>query len=401
MKYSAGSLVALLILAGCSADADPGTARIEQLANGAPLHIYEQIQAIPGPLPTDLRIGVAEGADEYMLGDVRSVDVDGDGNIYVFDAQAMMVRVFDDSGQYVRTVASQGMGPGEITRGTGIQVVGDTTLWIQDPGRYAMTAVALDGGGEVATAPMPIRRFGYVWEGGVDGVGRVWQPSNRNLDPNAGMAPTESGPRQSEVVNFVVRRDLFGGELDTLDLAISEVQSYAVILDRGFSIYQVPFSPAWKVRVAQSGDTWHANTSAYRLARVSPVGDTLLVIQVDQSADLVTEEDARELRERMAERGQEYVKIGSELAALMPEYKPLLLGFWLDDGGRIWVRVGSDPEAPARFDVFESDGNYLKSVLLDELMPPYLNPSIRGGRVYGITTDSLGAPVVFRTASWD
>ncbi|MFT4604674.1 MAG: sugar lactone lactonase YvrE [Rhodothermales bacterium] len=400
MKIFAAPL-ALLILGGCSAGADTSPNRLEYLASGAPVYIYDRLSATPEALPTDLRVGVAEGPDEYMLGDIRSVDVDGDGNIYVFDAQAMMVRVFDGAGRYLRTIASQGMGPGEITRGTGIQIAGDTTLWIQDPGRYAMTAVALDGGGEVATAPMPIRRFGYVWDGGVDGAGRVWQPSNRNLDPHEGLAPTESGPLKSEVVNFVVRRDLFGDTLDTLDLAVSEVQSYAVIQNRGFSMYQVPFSPAWTVRVAQSGDTWHANTSTYRLAGVSPVGDTLVVIQVDQPADRVTDEDAREVRERMAEAGQQYVNIGSEIAALMPEYKPLLLGFWLDHEGRVWVRVGSDQEAPARFDVFESDGSYLKSVLLDEVMPPYLNPSIRGGRLYGITTDSLGAPVVFRTAELD
>jgi hypothetical protein len=400
MKYSASSFLALLILAGCSAEAGPGHARVEHLANGAPVYIYQRLQADPEPLPTDLRVGVADGADEYMLGDARSVEADGDGNIYVLDAQAMEIRVFGESGQYVRTIARQGMGPGEITRAEGIQLVGDTTLWVQDPGRYAMTAVALDGGGEMATAPMPLRRSGYVWEGGVDGLGRVWQPSNRNVNPHAARAPTASGPLRSEVVNYIVRRDLPGGELDTLDLAISEVQSYAVIIDRGFSIYQVPFSPAWKVRVAQSGDLWHANTSAYRLARVSPVGDTLLVIQVDQQAELVTEIDAREVRERMAEAGPEYVKIGSEIAALMPEYKPVMLGIWLDDDGRVWVRGGSDAEAPARFDVFEADGTYLRSVQLDEVMSPYVNPTIRLGRVYGITTDSLGAPVVFRTVAF-
>ena len=103
----------------------------------------------------------------------------------------------------------------------------------------------------------------------------------------------------------------------------------------------------------------------------------------------------------MAEQGEEFATTGAELASLMPEVKPSILAFYLDHEDRLWVRPGSDPEAPARFDVFEPDGTYLKSVVLEEAAPHYRSPSIRDGHVYAISTDSLGAPMVFRTAALD
>lgn len=389
--------VAAALLVGCAAEADTAAFRVEHLEDGTPVYIYERLPEAAEVLETDLTIGVGEGEDAYMFGDIRSVDADGAGNIYVLDAQAMEVRTFDPSGVFLRTVAARGQGPGEITRANGMQVAGDTAVWIQDHGKYLMTAVALDGSGELGTAPMPVRRYGYAWSGGLDERGSLWKTSSRNLDADAPMMPTQSGPISSEMMNQLVRRDLATGTQDTLELATQRGQTYAMIRSNGYAMYGVPFSPGWSVAVAPNGDIWHVQTSAYRLARLSPTADTLLIIQVNRSGEPVTEQDRQEVRDRMAEAGDEQAIVGAELAALMPEQKPVLFGLRVDDSGRVWVRVGSDPEAPARFDIFEPDGTFVRSVELEAETLPYLHPAFRENRVYGISTDSLGAPVVFRT----
>ena len=65
-------------------------------------------------LKEELSLGGAEADGDDAFGRINHVVVDDAGTIYVLDAQAVHVKVFDASGKYLRTIGRKGQGPGEI-----------------------------------------------------------------------------------------------------------------------------------------------------------------------------------------------------------------------------------------------------------------------------------------------
>ena len=75
-----------------------------------------------GALPADtlfldpaVTIGLEEGDPDYLFGKITSVATDDAGRIYVGDAVGATVRVFDADGSFIRQLAREGPGPGEIS----------------------------------------------------------------------------------------------------------------------------------------------------------------------------------------------------------------------------------------------------------------------------------------------
>ena len=74
----------------------------------------------------------------------RPIDVDADaaGRVFVFDAGNSNIVVFGDDGQHIRTVGREGGGPGEISGGGQIAVVGDSLVHVV---RQRLNAWSEDG----------------------------------------------------------------------------------------------------------------------------------------------------------------------------------------------------------------------------------------------------------------
>ncbi|MEO7521419.1 MAG: 6-bladed beta-propeller [Gemmatimonas sp.] len=64
-------------------------------------------------LAEEVRIGVADGDEEYMFGMVSGVGVGERGAIVVGDYQVPVVRMYDAQGKFLRNVGRRGEGPGE------------------------------------------------------------------------------------------------------------------------------------------------------------------------------------------------------------------------------------------------------------------------------------------------
>jgi len=67
----------------------------------------------PAELAEEVRIGVFEGEDVYLLGSVSALAADEDGYIYVVDSQVPALRKYGPDGRYVATFGREGGGPGE------------------------------------------------------------------------------------------------------------------------------------------------------------------------------------------------------------------------------------------------------------------------------------------------
>ena len=64
-------------------------------------------------LAEEMRLGMFEGPDEYMLGNVRSMAVTDADEIYLFDSQVPALRKYDADGTHIATFGREGGGPGE------------------------------------------------------------------------------------------------------------------------------------------------------------------------------------------------------------------------------------------------------------------------------------------------
>jgi hypothetical protein len=84
----------------------------------------------PLELVEEVRIGSLDDPDSGFSA-IGGVDVDRDGNIYAYEAQAAQIRVYDPRGRRLRTIARRGEGPGEFQDGPLFGVVGDT-IWAYD-----------------------------------------------------------------------------------------------------------------------------------------------------------------------------------------------------------------------------------------------------------------------------
>jgi hypothetical protein len=90
-------------------------------------------QAPPVTLKADLTIGIEDGDESLMFGQISRVGLDAKGNIYVLDHKFRKITVFDREGKLLRTIAvPAGQGPREATNLSGIAVTPGGTLFIND-----------------------------------------------------------------------------------------------------------------------------------------------------------------------------------------------------------------------------------------------------------------------------
>ncbi len=95
----------------------------------------------------DLEIGVEDEEGPYLFGMISSVELGGDGTIYVADYHSANIRAFDARGRHLRTFGRRGRGPGEFSNPVALIHDGDTTLYaIQS---YSASAILTARGGQV------------------------------------------------------------------------------------------------------------------------------------------------------------------------------------------------------------------------------------------------------------
>jgi len=92
----------------------------------------------------ELSIGETEGKQEYILYRIL-MDVDEYENIYILDVAAPSIRVFDEKGNYIRTIGKKGQGPGEMLNPRSIQVTPQNEIMIYDLGNRRFSFYSLDG----------------------------------------------------------------------------------------------------------------------------------------------------------------------------------------------------------------------------------------------------------------
>lgn len=389
-------LGALLALVGCESAGEAGHTSVtrDTLPDGTVVVRYEEPPAAPtDPLPHDLELGAMDGPSQEVFGDVRGVEVDPSGEIFVLDHQASEIRVFSPDGEYLRTLAGQGEGPGEISRANGLQRAPDGTLWVQNFGRWQMMRFDHDGQ-ELERVPMPVLSYGYMWNGSVDDRGRIWKPAtHRDGEP---VRPEASGPVESVSRLYLKFLDPETEATDSVFIGEQHSRTYVQIMEGGVSVRSIPFTSGTLWAVDPAGGFWLGHGERYRIVRLDEAGDTVLVVEVDLPPEPVTASDRDRFVEDMLEDAPERRRAAEEIASLMPEAKPVIDQLFVDERSRLWARRAHPEGDGPVYDVFDREGNHVSTVRISPAAAQYFVPRIRGGHLYTLRLDELDVHKVVR-----
>lgn len=385
-------------LSSCESEAPAVEPTRETLPNGAVVVRHPDLPAIDSIGPevaeahVDLQFGSADGTDPNLTFGAIRVQAASDGTIYVLEQQAAEVRVFDSGGRYLRTIVRQGEGPGEIGGANGIFLWGDTLLWINDTRQATIIGVDPDGN-EVRRFAKPVMRLTSTWAGVFDDRGRYWREVSHA--DNAPGFPPPMGLTSWTGRHYYKSHDLSSGAIDSVQVGEARFRIYAYATPEvPFGFLPLRFEPFEMIVVNPAGGFWRAHSTSYRIAQTTENGDTLLVIEAGLPEQPVTDADRSAYVDSIVADRPELRREAEEVAGLMPDTKPMLARIIIDDEHRLWVQRITPADAPAFYDLFSADGNYLGSVRLAFTAAGPL--VIRRSTIYTWIEDDLDVPYVVR-----
>jgi hypothetical protein len=155
----------------------------------------------------------------------------------------------------------------------------------------------------------------------------------------------------------------------------------------------IPFWPSGARAVDPRGYYWEkeANVNDFRLTQTTFDGDTVLVFESRRRPPPVSAAE-RDSAIMMLTEGREDVRVD---VSQVPDEKPIVRDIFLDDDGKIWVRVGA-PEAGTTYDVFDRNGRYRGTAVTTLAIPTGWRPTVAGRHFYTLSTDEQDVPYVMR-----
>jgi len=348
-------------------------------------------------LDPDLTVGLLDGPEEYIFGDVRSIEALSDGTILVLDAQGPDIRAYRPDGTFSHRVAERGEGPGELGSANGIVVRGDSIVWVHDHGHWKMIGLRPDGSGEVARRDLPALSYGYAFDGQIDRQGRIWKFRRWSEEERQGRP--EEGVNEGRVRAYAKYRAPGTRPADSLFIYEAWTRSLIQHMDRGgFRIWGIPFDHRTLSAVDAEGGIWIGDPDVYRIVRMEASGDTTLIVEAAVEPLPVTDADREAWKAPRLERSPDDARTLDEVLELAPDTRSVLSALYFDDRGRVWVERAVPADEASFFDVFARDGSWEGAYRLGFEPAAGLPLRIRHGHLYAVVRDSLDVPRVVRTA---
>lgn len=335
-------------------------------------------------------IGEIDGQPEYTFGSVSSVAADRAGRIYVSDAMADEIRVYDHDGRFLQRIGRRGDGPGEFRTPTGLAFDSAGLLYVRDETRVQQFTSESPGG--VASEYLDSR----------PGVAYAFSLMSSRVDADGRFYfPVRSGRIPEQRYSFLVT-DAAGVSRDTLRLPESvRVPSETAISRTGASggrmvqgLSQAPFAarPSWDV--TPEGNLLLADGASYEIAELNPRGDTVRLIRRDVDLTPVPdgeyEDSLRAIRRRIAEAPVPLEKLEGVPDEIrrgqLPRSLPAVLSLHIGTDGRIWVQRWPSGTGSV-FDVFSRDGIYQRTVSVPDRLLPRPAPVFTATSIYAVVSD--------------
>lgn len=322
----------------------------------------------------EVEIG-AEPDGSSAFGGVRSVALGPGGVVAVLDHRTPQILAFSADGAPAGAWGRPGRGPGEYRRPYSIAFLGDSLL-LFDPGLSRITLYDHQRRWfrEWTTPPNTGGAFVRLYQ---NPPGHAWVFATRTV---------ETG------LERVFIRYPATAAYDTLPMpsyvAPAGQSARCDSPDGSISFYSAPFSASLLSTPLGNNERVAALTSSYRLAFLSPTGDTARVIERQLASAPVTDSLWAAEMERWKEFRQRIPTAHcSRESFAQPVAMPILHGVFSDDRGYVWVEAhGADAVV---YDVFGTNGAFVASV---SGLPASGGavPSVLDGRIAVVVADSLG-----------
>ena len=83
-------------------------------------------------LDIDISIGLLEGDEKYMFVRPRDFCVSDNGTIYILDAGANCIKVYDAKGYNIQLIGKKGKGPGEFLKPISMTIDKNENIYVVD-----------------------------------------------------------------------------------------------------------------------------------------------------------------------------------------------------------------------------------------------------------------------------
>lgn len=414
MRKTIGMLIlGGLLTAGCaSGDAAGGwEASIDTVADTVVVRtLGGRVWPTDMALVPEVSIGVLEGDEEYLLGNVRGMAVSPDGDMFVLDSQVPIVRRYGPDGRHIADIGRSGGGPGEYEQPDGgIAVLSDGRIVVRDPGKGMLVVFAASG--------EALEEWKLPSGGGFNTSRRLYRDDRDRL---YSMVIRNRGASVFEWVLGLAVVNPDGTHTDTLAVPDWDFDAPTISGQRegSSSINNVPFSPNEYWAVGPHGDFVGGLSTDYRVQVFRTGG---LPIRIERSAEPVpvNPDEGRDAEARATENMERSFPGWKWNGPPVPTTKPPFRNVYAADDGRIWVlrsqpgveimgaleartekeRSGRTPvrfREPVLFDVFDSDGRFLGSVNAPEGFQSFPEPVFRGDYVWAVSRDELDVAYVVR-----
>jgi hypothetical protein len=367
-------------------------------------------------LVEEVSIGVADGAEEYMLGDIADIALGRDGSIFALDRQVPVVRQYDAQGKFVRNIGRRGQGPGEMRSPSGIALTRDGRLLLWDTANWRINIYSATGD-ILPQITTPSGSSGssmaqYARALMVDTAGRI---VTRKTVFSAPLAPRPT---------VWLRFEPNGNPIDTVYAPPSPFTTPELVAsnDRFRKTNEVPFWPQRHVAMSPLGHMIAGFPNRYAFEIHRPDGPVISVRR-DVKPEPVSRQERADARREIEEGMRQTVPTWTWSGPDIPDTKPYYSGLQVALDGRIWVvltsevspRAGSvsmgggsgppsrtrpsvsgpppKPPRPALYDVFEPDGQYLGQVQVPAKVSSVVR---RGDQVWAIAYDDDDVPRIKR-----
>jgi hypothetical protein len=408
-------LAAVLFAGGCSGDGEGSRA-------GEWEAVYDSIgdtlvvRTVSGSvwgdaarLIPEVSIGMFDGPEEYLFGQIVSLARGPDGSIYVMDQHVPALRVYNPDGTYRATFGRQGEGPGEYKRPDGgLNVLSDGRVLLRDPANARIQVYSSEG------EPLETWRirgnFNTSQRMIVDRRDRAH--AMILLDPEADVREWTTGLVQ-------ILPD--GTPGDTLEIPDTPWEPAQIVVSRenegggrSMSVNSVPFSPRETAVLSPEGYFIHAISTEYALTLLRPQGP-LRIEKAFTPVQVASGERAEE--EAFATRNMRYTDPNWRWnGPAIPSVKPPFRSIHPGEDGTVWVQTSqpgvkredpdydpADPRAlpdewrePVAFDVFDKEGRYLGPVRTPEGFSTYPAPVFTRDWVLATVRDAYDVQTVVK-----
>jgi len=289
--------------------------------------------------------------DDAILYAPSGFAIDVAGNIYISDYKLFCIKVFDSSGNFLKTIGREGEGPGEF-RG-----VGD---------------IVIDTSGRIITHDFMNKRFQFFSADGEYADTRLFQDGveNMTVGPNGDiyLDLQEFDFMDPNGINWLRLVRMSGDLTESKTVDSTSIKLWEMVqVGDAMTMATVPYPPDLIWAISGDGNIIIGRSDKYFIRILSNDLEQLGEIRRDLEAPSVSEEDKEAYYRSFERDGQAGLSPAMKNAMKFPRHKPYFSDIVVDWDGNILVRWSELVDDTPVYDVFDAKGGFIGRVSIEGL----------------------------------